>query len=268
MMDKVKTRGVYLSSVFDSPSFKMIFILSVFSVLIFFRPATNAYSQDRLNCENSVSNPVQNCGFETGDFSGWVTQDLSNPFFALQVNGAGISPGFGLFTSDPPQGVFAALTGFDGNGPGTISVAQDVVLPPGADTLVFDYQCGWDLFNFGPSPNRTFEVNIEPAGGGAPLQSTTILTAVGGTTALPDTGGTQLGLVNLRSFSGQAVRISFDWIVPGDFTGPAFCQLDNVIVDPSNPIPTLSEWGMIAAAAGLGLIGVFFALRRRKSVLN
>jgi hypothetical protein len=30
-------------------------------------------------------------------------------------------------------------------------------------------------------------------------------------------------------------------------------------------IPTLSEWGMIAAAAGLGLVGVFFALRRRRT---
>lgn len=29
-------------------------------------------------------------------------------------------------------------------------------------------------------------------------------------------------------------------------------------------IPTLSEWGMIAVAAGLGLVGVFFALRRRR----
>jgi len=28
-------------------------------------------------------------------------------------------------------------------------------------------------------------------------------------------------------------------------------------------IPTLSEWGMIAAAAGLVMVGVFFALRRR-----
>lgn len=28
-------------------------------------------------------------------------------------------------------------------------------------------------------------------------------------------------------------------------------------------IPTLSEWGMIAAAAGLGIVGVFFVLRRR-----
>jgi len=31
----------------------------------------------------------------------------------------------------------------------------------------------------------------------------------------------------------------------------------------TSPIPTLSEWGMIAAAAGLGLVGVFFAVRKR-----
>ncbi|MEW6144574.1 MAG: hypothetical protein AB1598_06095 [Thermodesulfobacteriota bacterium] len=30
-------------------------------------------------------------------------------------------------------------------------------------------------------------------------------------------------------------------------------------------VPTLSEWGMIAAAGGLVLIGVFFALRRRRA---
>jgi hypothetical protein len=30
-------------------------------------------------------------------------------------------------------------------------------------------------------------------------------------------------------------------------------------------IPTLSEWGMIAAAGGLALVGVFFAVRRRKA---
>ena len=32
-------------------------------------------------------------------------------------------------------------------------------------------------------------------------------------------------------------------------------------------IPTLSEWGMIAAAAGLVLIGVFFAVRRKRAVV-
>lgn len=32
-----------------------------------------------------------------------------------------------------------------------------------------------------------------------------------------------------------------------------------------NPIPTLSEWGLISAAVGFGLIGLFFVLKRRKS---
>lgn len=32
-----------------------------------------------------------------------------------------------------------------------------------------------------------------------------------------------------------------------------------------NPIPTLSEWGIIAASVGLGLIGVCFAIRRKKA---
>lgn len=32
-----------------------------------------------------------------------------------------------------------------------------------------------------------------------------------------------------------------------------------------NPIPTLSEWGIITASGGLILIGVFFALKRRKA---
>ena len=33
------------------------------------------------------------------------------------------------------------------------------------------------------------------------------------------------------------------------------------------PIPTLSEWGLITAAAGLGLVGVFFVIRRRKAIV-
>lgn len=33
----------------------------------------------------------------------------------------------------------------------------------------------------------------------------------------------------------------------------------------STPIPTLSEWGMITSAAGLGLIGIFFAIRRKRT---
>ena len=114
-----------------------------------------------------------------------MTQDLATPFFPLQVNVAGVSPGFGLFLSNPTQGVFAALNGFDGDGPGTIRIAQDVVLPHGSDQLVFDYECGWNTAGFGATEDRTFEVNIEPSGGGVPLQTDLILTAQAQTILLP-----------------------------------------------------------------------------------
>jgi hypothetical protein len=220
-MNKIKSRGLFGCSnvsFCNSRVIQLILALALFSFLMVIMPSTSAFSA---NCE-SGENAFLNCGFERGDFRGWVTQDLSSPFFPLQVNLAGITPGFGFFVSDPPQGVFAALTGFDGNGPGTISVAQDVLLAENADILTFEYECAWDLLNFGdPTENRIFEVNIEPSGGGAPLQTDTILTAVAGTTAIPDSGGDIAATVDISSFSGQAVRISFDWIVPQNFTGPA-----------------------------------------------
>ncbi|MEW6144570.1 MAG: hypothetical protein AB1598_06075 [Thermodesulfobacteriota bacterium] len=49
---------------------------------------------------------------------------------------------------------------------------------------------------------------------------------------------------------------------PGE--GFAECTFYNVQLD---VIPTLSEWGMIAAAAGLMIVGVFFAVRRRRAAV-
>ena len=45
------------------------------------------------------------------------------------------------------------------------------------------------------------------------------------------------------------------------------CTFFNVRSEFTTNIPTLSEWGMIAAAAGLGLVGVFFAVRRRRAAI-
>lgn len=43
---------------------------------------------------------------------------------------------------------------------------------------------------------------------------------------------------------------------------PTSCVVINLA---SNAIPTLSQWGMIATAAGFVLIGAFYAIRRRKA---
>jgi hypothetical protein len=44
---------------------------------------------------------------------------------------------------------------------------------------------------------------------------------------------------------------------------PTFCTIFNEPVDAA--IPTLSAWGMIAAVAGLMLVGVFFVIRRKRA---
>lgn len=54
--------------------------------------------------------------------------------------------------------------------------------------------------------------------------------------------------------------VSLDCLGASEIT----CTFTNVRGSISN-IPTLSEWGMLAAAGGLALIGVFFALRKKKA---
>jgi hypothetical protein len=178
---------------------------------------------------NYAGNPFLNCGFESGDFTSWITQDHPQPFFPLTVGQQGVTPGFGLFTSDPTEGAFAALTGFDGfvGSPAHIRVAQDVTLP-GRGTLEFDYRVGWDLLTFctPPCADRSFDVVVEPTGGGAPLATTHILTLPGETMNLDS--GDRVGRVDLGPFAGQSVRVVFDWFVPEEGTGPAFFQLDDV----------------------------------------
>lgn len=220
------------------------------------------------NCADNPDNPFVNCGFETGNFTGWIPQDLSMPFYPLEVNTAGVDIGFGFFISDPTQGVFAVLNGFDGNGPGSISLAQDITVPFGAENLTFDYRCAWDLLNNGdPLFARVFEVNVEESGGGGgEFLSEQIFIAEPGTVAIPDSGGNMQGIVDISEFSGQDVRIVFYWIIPEAFTGPGFCQLDNVnIVGDMQvaQVPALSEWGLFAMAGILGIMG-FIAIRRKR----
>ncbi len=188
---------------------------------------------------NNPANVFQNCGFETGDFTSWVVQDIAIPFLPMFVGGAGYNVGFGFFTSAPTEGVFAALNGFDGGGPDAIRLSQDVTLPVGLPDLSFDYRAGWDLYDYGATQNREFRVDVEPSGGGIPLQSTVVLTATAGT-FIPDTG-VQTAHVDLSAFAGQAVRITFRWVVPEYFAGPGFFQVDNVLA-----ISHLTSAGFVA----------------------
>ena len=168
-----------------------------------------------------------NCSFETGTLSGWTSIDLAIPYFPAQVVPPGIGSGAGA-PSTPTDGGFSYVNGFDGGGPGVISLAQDVILSPDAAALTFSMRAAW--YNYGALA-RTFSVDIEPSGGGAPLASTLVLSAAGGTTN-PDTGPLT-GIVPVAAFAGQSVRVVFRWLVPEYFTGPAFLDLDRIQVSES-----------------------------------
>jgi hypothetical protein len=167
-----------------------------------------------------------NGSFETGDFTGWVTQDLADPLQELTVTDEADDINWVSGEALPTDGNQVASTGFDGAGPGTIFLAQDVTIPASRSMLQFDWAAGWDLADFGAAEDRSFSVVIEPSGGGSALATKVVRTAVAGT-AVESTGLTTTSL-DLSAFAGQAVRVKFAWTVPEDYTGPAGAELDNV----------------------------------------
>ncbi|HVY55197.1 MAG TPA: IPTL-CTERM sorting domain-containing protein [Thermodesulfobacteriota bacterium] len=85
-------------------------------------------------------------------------------------------------------------------------------------------------------------------------------------TELPQEGWTLQDIQCLAFSSGVTFTqtdnsVAFTCVNPGEFSFAACVFINRVSAD---KIPTLSEWGMISAAAGLGLVGVFFAVRRRR----
>jgi hypothetical protein len=190
------------------------------------------FQLDHIQLTYGTCASISNCSFETGAFPGWTTVDMLEPHVPIHVGAAEENTGFGFFSSAPTDGAFALITGFDGNGPGTISAYQDVVMPVWADQLRFDYRAGWDLVTYGGgSHKRTFEVEIEPFGGGAPLMNDVVL-ALRPQTQVWDTGPCSR-TYPVGAFAGQPVRIVFRWTVPEVYTGPAFFQLDRVAFDNS-----------------------------------
>jgi hypothetical protein len=89
-----------------------------------------------------------------------------------------------------------------------------------------DYRAGWDLMIYGATLDRTFTVFIEPAGGGGPLQTDVVLTALAGNETM-DTGWTPV-VVDVTAFADQSIRVVMEWWIPESSVGPAEFQLDNI----------------------------------------
>jgi hypothetical protein len=183
-------------------------------------PISGSDSIVTVNCRGGSAD-ILNGSFETGDFTDWVTQDLTIALTPLAVNSLA-----------PSDGSFGVNTGFDGNGaPGNdkIFVAQDVDLSGQATASVsFDWEvrfCDLDPI-FNGTLNRVFSLEIEPAGGGASLLSQTIFTCVVGQNSSSPLVDDQV--IDISAVAGQPVRIKLQWFVPEFFTGPSEAFLDDV----------------------------------------
>lgn len=198
---------------------------------------------------------LTNGSFETGDFTGWSVNDLTSPFYALQVNTAGQTPGFSFFTSAPTDGNFAALHGFDGNGPGTISIAQDITVPNSGTVVEFDWRVGYDMgIGATATQDRLFNVNINQTAGGTNLASFNIFTTDIASNLTVTDSGSQTSSVDLTAFAGQDVQLSFDAFIPENFTGPGFFQLDNVqATSTSVPFEFSPTLGILAVGSIFGI---------------
>ncbi len=132
--------------------------------------------------------------------------------------------------------------------------------------------CGVEIFKEAASSQTLFEFLVDPSVGDEFTVSTIAGDATGfglsfGQSAViseivPD--GWALENIECSAEGGASVIVD----EPGNevfveclTVGSVTCTYTNV---PTGAIPTLSQWGMIAAAAGLVLIGVFFAIRKRR----
>ena len=185
---------------------------------------------------NTQSSLLNNGSFEAGSFTGWTATDTANstPTLAVRTNGANL----GFFNVVSSDGTYSATHGFSGATAGSISIAQDVTLPPGGGaTLSFTYRAAWQTF--GAAADRVFRFAVQPAGGGADLLSQTILTATPNSFVF-QTASTPV-TVDLSAFAGQTVRVVFVTDIAAGDAGNGSFQLDNVQLSATTPNFTVYE---------------------------
>ena len=105
---------------------------------------------------------------------------------------------------------------------------QDVSLPATVTSMTFDLQAFWNLA--GATAPQFFDVIIEPAGGGIPLQTTNILNLIPGTNG--SVAPPVQMPVNLAPFAGTNVRVIFSFRVNPELTPPPTTTIfiDNVSI--------------------------------------
>jgi hypothetical protein len=174
------------------------------------------------------ANWLANGSFETGDLTGWTALDTGAP---VAPWGVFDNVGGGFFRPYQPQtGCFLAANWFDGEGPMTSILYQDVTVPAGEASLTLEWKdrIEWDLLNYAAgTQDRTYAVLILD-----PVTSDLLAIAhqFALTTATVGDTGWVTHAIDVSQFIGQTVRLMFYQEIPEAFTGPAQFELDDVRV--------------------------------------
>lgn len=170
---------------------------------------------------------IKNGSFETGDFDGWTTVVTGTPFLSWTIGMAGAGAGYSMAPTQPPAGRMDVWNGFDGQGPMTFSMYQDVSIPQcSAITPKLSWQdrLQWN-FNLGLAKvSKTYSVSLaHPLGLPVTLYSFSTGTAL----VLGDSGW-QTHSVDVTPLLGMTVRLSFEEAIPEQYTGPGQVEIDAV----------------------------------------
>lgn len=209
-------------SAFNLPCKMLLSIRAFFSTILVFLLIIFTSPHTELN-----SQCLTNGGFEDGNYSGWVVNDLSMPFLAANVSCAPLNFGnaFGLNTITPSEGSCFAYNGFDGNA-GVITTCHECVISDDicSATFSFDYWVAYNLADFDANIDRMLDVTVDNGIGTS--TSMFVYNAPAGTIE-PGTGWIN-ETFDLFSYIGQTVEICFTETIPEDMTGPALIAFDNV----------------------------------------
>lgn len=170
-----------------------------------------------------------NGGFETGDFSSWtpVTDAADQQVLDWVVTQ---SPGqVNAREANPREGLWFAQNGFDGDAPLRYELYQEVFIPEDANQVVIRWsdRVEWDLVTFCDecTEPRIYQVQIQPEGGGAPLEILFEMQINPMTTG--DTGYVD-HVADVTAYAGQTIRLNFYEEVNESFTGNAQVNIDAV----------------------------------------
>lgn len=239
-----------------------LFVLTLFIFSSFLLINQNAEAQPNLFVNGS---------FETGDFTGWTVVEEPGSGGNWFVYSGNSSPLGDEPILPPPDGTFAATT--DQRDPSSQVLFQDIEVPVQGTTecsvIVYynnsagEFINGPNLSTQGAGDNQQARIDIMDPNApdfdiGAGVLDNLFQTNPGDPSML---GYTTVNF-DLTDFAGTTVRFRAAEV---DNLSNFLFSIDNVTCtgEITAQVPTLSEWGLIAMASILGIVG-FMVMRRRQ----